>query len=434
MRRLTIAALSTLVLLCTPFSNPHCCGLHSIGRTPLITNLLWVSASPAQACASERGAAPGAQESVSLESGKPVERELSGGQSHSYKFMTIAGQYLHIVVEQRGIDVAVALFTPDGKKVCEVDGERATVGSKTILAIAEAAGAYRIEARSPEKTAKKGRYEIRVEELREATAEDKHRVAAESVFREAEQLRQGTPEEKRKGIEKYQEALELYRRAGDRRGEAETLKNIGAVHLSLGELRRALDKFNEALPIRRAIGDRRGESTTLHNIGSIHLSLGETRRALDKYNEALLIARAIGDRQRESYTLNQIGLIYQSLGETRRALEKFNEELLVVRAIGERRREAGALNNIGRVYRLLGEAQRALDKHNEALSILRAIGDREGEAATLNNIGFVYDSLSETQRALDKYNEVLSIVRTTGSRQVEAATLSNIGAVYRSLG
>src|SRR5215813_6784676 len=191
MRRLTIAALSTLILLCTPFSNPHCCGLHSIGRTPLITNLLWVSASPAQACASERGAAPGAQESVSLESGKPVERELSGGQSHSYKFMTIAGQYLHIVVEQRGIDVAVALFTPDGKKVCEVNGEQTNVGSETISAIAEAAGAYRIEARTAEKMAQTGRYEIKVEELRDATAEDKYRVAAEALSREGERLLQG---------------------------------------------------------------------------------------------------------------------------------------------------------------------------------------------------------------------------------------------------
>src|SRR6266508_2620084 len=100
MRRLTFAALSTLILLCAPFSNPQGCGLHSIGRTPLITNLLWVVAPPAQTSASERGAAPSAQESISLEPGKPIERELSGGQSHSYKITMISGQYLHVVVAQ----------------------------------------------------------------------------------------------------------------------------------------------------------------------------------------------------------------------------------------------------------------------------------------------------------------------------------------------
>ena len=121
----------------------------------------------------------------------------------------------------------VVLFTPDGKKIGEVDGEQMTVGSETISAIAEAAGAYRIEVRSAEKMAQTGRYEIKVEELREATAEDKYRVAAEALYREAELLREGTLEEKRKGIEKYQEALELYRRAGDSREEAATLNDIG---------------------------------------------------------------------------------------------------------------------------------------------------------------------------------------------------------------
>jgi len=105
-----------------------------------MTNLLKVVAPPAQASVSERGAEPGAQESISLEPCKPIERELSGGQSHSYKITTVSGQYLHIEVEQRGIDVAVALFTPDGKKICEVDGEQVTVGAETVSVIAEATG------------------------------------------------------------------------------------------------------------------------------------------------------------------------------------------------------------------------------------------------------------------------------------------------------
>src|SRR5262249_52031220 len=151
-------ALSTLILLCTPFSDPQGCGSHSIIWTPLMINLLKVVARPAQASVSERGAAPGAQESISLEPGMPVERELSGGQSHSYKIMLVSGQYLHIAVEQRGIDVAVALVTPDGKKIAEVDSERAAVGAETVSGIAEAAGAYRIEVHSAEKTAKTGRY------------------------------------------------------------------------------------------------------------------------------------------------------------------------------------------------------------------------------------------------------------------------------------
>ena len=234
----------------------------------------------------------------------------------------ISGQFLHIVVKQQGIDVAVALFTPDGKKIGEADSEHMIEGSESISAISEVAGAYLIEVRSPEKTAKAGRYEIKVEELRAATAEDKYRVAGESVFREAERLQNGTLEAKRKSIEKYHEALELYRRAGDRSREAGTLNNIGQVYRSLGEMQKALEKYNEALPIFRAVGDRGGEAVTLNNIGRVYYSLGEMQKALEKFNEALPIRRALGDRGGEAITLNNIGVVYRSLGEMQKALEK----------------------------------------------------------------------------------------------------------------
>jgi CHAT domain-containing protein/Tfp pilus assembly protein PilF len=388
----------------------------------------------AQAPASERGAAPGAQESISLEPGKPVERWLSGGQSHFYKIPLTSGQYLQVIVSQNGIDALVALFTPDGKKIGDVDSEKTTVRSEIISAIAEAPGAYRIEVRSAEKAAQKGRYEIKIEELREATAEDKNRVAAESLCREADLLRQGTLEEKRKGIEKYQEALELYRRAGDSREEAAALNNIGLIHHSLGEMQKALEKYSEALPIRRAIGDRRGEAIALDDIGIIYDSLGETQKALEKYSEALSIRRAIGDRRGEATTLNNIGAAYRSLGEMQKALENYSEALSIRRAIGDRRGEATTLNNIGGTYRSLGEVQKALENYSEALSIRRAIGDRFGEAIALNNIGIVYRSLGETQKALEKYSEALSIRRAIGDRSGVATTLTSIGLVYQSLG
>src|SRR5262249_16506909 len=142
-----IAALSALMLLCVPTSTLQSCGLNSIRWTPLKTNLLRVGApavtglSPGAPPSTERGAAPGVQESICVEPGKPVERELSGGQSHSYKLAMVSGQYSRIVIEQRGIDVVVALLTPDGKKISEVDSNPVIEGSETVLTVAEVTGA-----------------------------------------------------------------------------------------------------------------------------------------------------------------------------------------------------------------------------------------------------------------------------------------------------
>src|SRR5882672_218605 len=444
MRRLVIAALSTLILLCIPLSPPQGRGLHSIRWTPFTINLLRAGspdatslrpgAPPVQSPASTRGAALSAQESISLEPSKTIERELSGGQSHFYKIAMTSGQYLRITVSQQGIDALVALFTPDGNKVGEVDSDQATVGSEMMSAVAEAAGAYKIEVRSTEKTAKTGRYEIKVEELREATAEDNYRVVAESVFRDARRLQNGTLEARRKSIEKYHEALELFRQAGDRDDEATTLNNIGRVYQSLGEMKKAIEKYDEALPIRRSIGDRNGEAVTLNNIGSVYQSAGEMQKALEKYNEALPIFQAIGSRDGEVVILNNIGSLYLSLGETQKALEKHSEALLIRRAIGDRNGEAVTLNNIGSVYQSAGEMQKALEKHNEALQLRRAIGDKRGEAVTLHNIGRVYNSLGDGQKALEKFNEALRIRRAVSDRSGEAHTLHNIGQAYVSLG
>jgi hypothetical protein len=180
----------------TPVTNPQGRGLPTTRRAAQFINLLlwaglsaspclWPDLPPVQASASERSEAQSFQESSSLELSKPIERELSGEQSHFYKITMSSGQFLHIAVRQQGIDVVVALFAPDGKKISEADSEHSTEGSEAVSVIAEAPGAYLIEARSHEKIAKTGRYEIKVEELRAATAEDKYRVAGESVFRDA---------------------------------------------------------------------------------------------------------------------------------------------------------------------------------------------------------------------------------------------------------
>jgi CHAT domain-containing protein len=391
---------------------------------------------PAHAIDAKRGAAQSAEESQLLELGKPIKRELSGGRSHFYKITMTSGQYLQLSVTQLGIDVLVALYAPDGKKIDDADIEQATAGAETISAIAEAAGAYMVEARSTEKTAQTGHYEIKVEELREATAEDKYRVAGATVFREAKRLENGTTEDKRKSIEKYHEALDLYRRAGVRRKEAVTLNNIGMVYRSVGETQKALEKFNEALPIRRAVGDRIGEARTLNNIGGVYRLLGEMQKALEKFNEALPILRAVGNRIVEATTLHNIGAVYRLLGETQKALEKFNESLLLSRTVGDRRGEAGTLNSIGGVYQSLGETQKALEKFNAALPLFQFVGDRNGEAGALLGIAQAEQqrgNLTQARQTIEQAVGMIESLRTKiAGQELRASYFASRQEFYQS--
>ncbi|XZN98457.1 MAG: CHAT domain-containing protein [Microcoleus sp.] len=260
--------------------------------------------------------------------------------------------------------------------------------------------------------------------------------AAQKLYEEAEKLYyQGTKEALTSAIAKYEEALKLYRSAGDRLQETITLNNIGFVYSNLGEQQKALDYYNQSLPLSRAIGDRRVEATTLNNIGLVYNNWGEQQKALDYYNQSLPLSRAIGDRLQEAITLNNIGAIYDNLGEQQKALDYYNQSLPLSRAIGNRSVEATTLSNIGAIYSVLGEKQKALDYYNQSLPLRRAVGDRSGEALTLSNIGVIYKNLGEQQKALDYYyNQSLPLSRAIGDRRVEATTLNNIGVIYKNLG
>ncbi|MCI0420171.1 MAG: tetratricopeptide repeat protein, partial [Acidobacteria bacterium] len=348
-----------------------------------------------------------------LEPGKPIERELTGGQVHSYQISLSAGQYLRVMVEQRGIDVVAALFGPGDQQVGEFD--RRWLGAEPVSLIADVSGTYRLEIRSVQKTATQGRYQIRIQELRESAPQDKNYLAAERASTEGKRLlTQGIAASLRQAREKYEVALPLWRAVGDRFGEAQTLNSIGYTYLALGDLPKALDYLNQALSIRQAIKDLGGEGETLHNIASVYSFKGEKTKAINYYDQSLPLRRATGDRSGEAMALNNIGVIYYSLGENRKAMENFNQALPLWRAVGDRTGEVNTLTSLGAIYSLFGEPQKAIDHHNQALSLSRSINDRRGEAAALINIGAAYDLLNESQKGLDYYSQSLPLFRLLG--------------------
>ncbi|MEG3840362.1 tetratricopeptide repeat protein, partial [Microcoleus sp. herbarium14] len=103
------------------------------------------------------------------------------------------------------------------------------------------------------------------------TSQTRSSEAAEKALNEGLKLyQQGTAQAKRSAIVQFEQALKLFREAGDRSQEVLTLNNIGAVYKDLGEQQKALKYYNQSLPLSRAIGDRSKEATTLNNIGAVY--------------------------------------------------------------------------------------------------------------------------------------------------------------------
>lgn len=391
-----------------------------------------------------RAASQNSNDARVLEVDKPIERELAGGEAHSYQLTLAAGQYARVVVDQRRINVALWAFDSDGKKFVESD--LFFIGDSELVSfVADTSAIYRLEVRSPDKTAPKGSYEIKIKELRAATEQDKSHVAAERLMAEGILLeKQLTADSWRKAIEKYQQAIPFCQSAKEPAWEATALYLIANDYINLGEKQKAFDFSNRALPIAEAAARQTGEeqrrlgikveAITLDIIGRVHNEFGDKKKALELFNQALPLKQAIGDRGGEVITLNNIGMAYGYMGESRKALDHFIRARLIASELGDRGREASLLNNVCVIHSDLGEYKKAIDFCSQAISIRRDLKDRSGEAVAISNMGNAYSSSGEYQKALDFYNQALAIQQGSGNHPSEAISLNNIGWVYATLG
>ena len=370
---------------------------------------------------------------LALKPGDPVERELSGGEAQPFLLDAQAGQHLLITVEQHGINVTLSGQDPSGKPLGITDTATEREGTETWLLSADAAGSYRIEVLPAAPWAPKGRFQIGVEELPSATAEDRLRIEAERIMTEAGLLFSHQAKESRtKALALYTEALDHWRTLGRKREEARALFRLAVLHQGLGEPKPMLDRLQEALPLFASLGDEAREADVLTYTGVAHLSLGRYSEALAFTERSLEIRRTRGDRWGEVVTSLNLCLARLYLGEAREAIRCYERGLLAVKEVGEP--DAEALNGLGGAYSSLGETRKAREYYTSALETKRSIGDQMGEAKVLANLGLFFAQQDALGDALAYYGEALDVIRRMGDREWEARILNNLGHAYLLLG
>jgi CHAT domain-containing protein/tetratricopeptide (TPR) repeat protein len=370
-----------------------------------------------------------------LEPDQSLEKTLAGGHSDTFEIAAAAGQFLHIVVEQLGIDVALTLSGPNGKQIGSMDSPNGAFGLEQISAIADTAGSYRLQVSSGDNTAPSGRYTVKLAPLKSPSDADRARIIAERLFSEAVELQgKGDADSLRSSAQKFVETLPMWEAANDSYEEALTLDTMGEIYSALSDNRKALDYFQRALPLFHVAEQTDGEAATLSEIGATQASLGDWKSAISFDERAISLAQSTGDRGLEARTLINVGLAHTRLGEKQKALECYERVLPITQALGDTLDESIDLNNLGRVNEDLGEYSKAQKYFSEALPLQQAPGARRSLAITLNNIGRVHDELGEEQEALDYLEKSLSLRRQVGDRSGEATTLNNIAVVYEKLG
>jgi CHAT domain-containing protein/tetratricopeptide (TPR) repeat protein len=371
-------------------------------------------------------------EPVRLEPGHPITRDLAGGGTQSYLVGLKAGQYIQLAADQKGIDVILRLLSPAGSPIIEVDSPNGAYGPERASEVADAAGDYRVEVKSGNAADKPGQYEMRIEELRPATAQDRTRVAAERIYAEAEDLRRQRAWDKATAI--YQQARGLWRSIDDRGGEASTLYRVGMMREALGDGDQALDLYAQAIAGYQAARDPHGEAMALNRRGRLLDARQTSGEALASFQQALEVFRKLGELHGQASVLNNIGVTNFNLGKVRPAVEAYEEASGLWKRLGDTENEGKTLLNLGQIYVTQGR----LDEARDALAAARQIAERSGDsdalATALNNLGEIdlrQDRLAEARANLEK---ALALQRQIGDVRGQAITQSSLGMALLKAG
>ncbi len=231
-----------------------------------------------------------------------------------------------------------------------------------------------------------------------------------------------------------QNALALFQRVGNRRGEAQSLHDLGLAAYRQGDYRAARDTYEQALALWQEMDDRRGKAATLNHLGNLMRQIGEYATAQAYHEEALTLYRAMADRTGQAEGLRSLGALYLFTGRYALAQTYYEEGLALCRMIGYRRGEAAHINGLAFVAIFQGDYALASAYQREALSLYEAVGDQEGWIWLLIGQGLLAWHLGDRARAGQYWEQARSQARQLGLRRLETWAMDYLGNLMREKG
>ncbi|MCY7391262.1 MAG: tetratricopeptide repeat protein, partial [Leptolyngbyaceae cyanobacterium CAN_BIN12] len=250
-----------------------------------------------------------------------------------------------------------------------------------------------------------------------------------------------TPPPNKNKIKHYPaQSLGFPRQNKHRRGEGQSLGNLGIAYYSLGNYGKAIKSHEQSLAIAREIKDRRGEGQSLGNLGNAYYSLGNYDKAIESQEQRLAIAREIKDRQGEGQSLNNLGNALFKSGNLTGAAKTLMDgittwELLRQTGAGNDANKVSIFEEQARTYRSLQRVLIAQNKPNAALEIAERGRGRAFVELLAQRLGEKQLAVSGQRLAVSGQQSVRSpsLVEIQQIAKAQNATLVQYSIIYNDL-
>lgn len=168
-------------------------------------------------------------------------------------------------------------------------------------------------------------------------------------------------------LDRFECAVALAQRAGDRAGTARDLSNVGAAQRRLGDFRGALRSLTASLAIQRERGEV--SAAVLNNIADVYRELSDEAQAMRFYRDALAALRERGDALEAAHVLETMAEVALDQGDAKQASAWLQEALAEYRSAGNRVYELRAHDGLTRAALASGDVAQAQRWSADALAL-----------------------------------------------------------------
>lgn len=211
----------------------------------------------------------------------------------------------------------------------------------------------------------------------------------------------------------FEEAVEIFRGLGDKRGEAYTYVQQADRTEDMGGYFSAIHLLRDAIFLYKGLGDELELARASNAAGVYYRVMGDPSTALQYHLDALPVIEATGNHGDIGWCYILLGAVHRATREPYKAIPYFDKAREHFLQQEDSVLLGYALNDLGSVYQMAEEYETAIAWHRQAAALRKRLGSLDGYGHSMQYLGEIfhinkqYDkSIAHLHKAIDSYGNV----------------------------
>jgi signal transduction histidine kinase len=212
------------------------------------------------------------------------------------------------------------------------------------------------------------------------------------------------------------------------------LITLGNTEISLGNNAKATENYIQALKLFQKYNNKKGEGAALNNIGRSFKISWDFDKALNYYHQSLEINKTIKDSLQIALNLTNIGNIYAERFKSDEAIRYFEQSIEISNKINDLKGTAVTTLNLGTIFLQKKEYSKGITIINDALDTSKIINAKDIEVNALKVLMSHYYSMKQYDKSIFYSNKCLNISKELSNKTMMKDCYSILYEIYKETG